>query len=279
MRNSTALPDLRMLPVKSLLPHEDYDPRRARRLGQRILEEGILKNPPIVAPIPNSDEYVVLDGANRTEAFAAISAKHIVAQVVDYANPNLILDTWNHVVANFPIDEFENKIQAIDSFSLQKCSLKDARRSLFTGESLAYLISDEGVRKVLYNDGKDKDDKIHLLVELVSVYKGHADIYRASNDIWEIQKPYYENVAALIVFPKLVPHEIIQAALGKYKVPSGITRHIIPARAVNINIPVGILMTDWTIERKNEWLKEWVLGRMAANAIRFYAEPTFTYNE
>lgn len=279
MKNSTALPDLRMLPVKSLLPHEDYDPRRAKRLGQRILEEGILKNPPIVAPIPESENYVVLDGANRTEAFAAISAKHIVAQVVDYADPNLILDTWNHVVANFPIDEFERKIRAIESFSLKKSSLKDARRSLFTGESLAYLISDEGVRKVLYHNEQDQDNKIRLLVELVDVYKGHADIYRASNDIWEIQKPYYENVAALIIFPRLVPHEIIQAAVGEYKVPSGITRHIIPARAVNINIPVGILMTDWTIERKSEWLREWVLGRMAANAIRFYAEPTFTYNE
>jgi len=68
MKDSTKLPDLRMLATESLLPHEDSDPRRVEKLSQRIKEEGRLKNPPIVSQIPGSDNYVILDGANRVMA-------------------------------------------------------------------------------------------------------------------------------------------------------------------------------------------------------------------
>jgi hypothetical protein len=61
MQNSTALPTLCVLSTQALIPHEDYDPRRAEKLSRRILEEGLLKNPPVVAAIPDSECYVVLD--------------------------------------------------------------------------------------------------------------------------------------------------------------------------------------------------------------------------
>ena len=43
MHQSTALPDLRMLPTSLLVPHEDCDPRRVERLSKRLLEEGIVE--------------------------------------------------------------------------------------------------------------------------------------------------------------------------------------------------------------------------------------------
>jgi hypothetical protein len=39
------------------------------------------------------------------------------------------------------------------------------------------------------------------------------------------------------------------------------------------------LAADWGIERKSQWLQEWLMDRMANNAIRYYAEPTFSFNE
>jgi hypothetical protein len=134
------------------------------------------------------------------------------------------------------------------------------------------------VRKALSPQGRHHRD-LRLLHEIVGVYKGKADIFRASNDIWDIQKPYYPGITALVIFPRLKPADILHAAQNGYRVPSGITRHIIPARALNINIPMGILMMDWSLERKSQWLQEWLMGRMAANAIRFYAESTFSFNE
>ena len=278
MRDSTALPYLMVLPTESLLLHEDFDPRRAEKLSRRILEGGVLKNPPIVAPIPKTDLYVVLDGANRTSAFAQVGIPHIVAQVVDYNDPEVIVDTWHHVVSGMDLEVFEQELTRIDHLQLVDCSLEEARQALIKRETIAYIVCENGVRQVIAPDGGNRKT-LKLLSEIVGAYRGKADIYRASNDIWEIQKPYYPEITALLIFAPLRPEDIIEAALGEQKIPTGITRHIIPARALNINFPVGILMSSWSLERKREWLREWLMERMAANAIRYYAESTFSFNE
>jgi hypothetical protein len=68
------------------------------------------------------------------------------------------------------------------------------------------------------------------------------------------------------------------AANGDH-IPSGITRHIIPNRALHINIPVVVLQADWTLQEKEDWLHNWLMERMAANAIRYYSESTFSFDE
>lgn len=278
MHQSTALPDLRMLPTANLVPHEDCDPRRIERLSKRLLEEGILKNPPVVAPIPGGDKYVVLDGANRVMSFVQAGISHIVAQLVDYGDPGVILDTWYHVVAGMEIDAFEEALTQVCRMQLEPCSLIEARRALEVDAAAAYIVCESGVRKVLPSPACLSRD-MQLLGGLVDAYKGKADIFRASNDVWELQKPYYPQITALVIFPRLHPADILAAAQNGYKIPSGITRHVIPARALNINVPIGILMTDWPLDRKADWLRDWLMGRMAANAIRYYAEATFSYNE
>ena len=110
MKDSSTLPDLCVLPTEKLLPHEDSDPRRVQKLSQRMLEDGILKNPPIVAAIPNNDRYVVLDGANRSSAFAYVGIPHIVAQLVSYDAPDVLVDTWYHVVSGLALSEFEHAL-------------------------------------------------------------------------------------------------------------------------------------------------------------------------
>lgn len=278
MRDSTILPDLRILPTNQLLVHEDCDPRRIDRLSLRLQEEGIIKNPPIVAPIPDTDQYVVLDGANRCMSFSALGIPHIVAQVVSYDDPEVILDTWYHVVSGMQIFNFEQELTKVTGLHLENCGLEDARRALGMCEAAAYIVCADGVRIARNTSGHLRHDT-RLLNILVSVYKGKADIFRASNDIWEIQVPYYPRITALVIFPRLTPADIINAARFGPRIPTGITRHVIPARALNVNIPLDILAADGSNEQKTAWLHDWLLERMAANAIRYYSESTFSFNE
>ena len=57
---------LRVVPVELVVPHEHYHGRRVEELKQRLLQEGKLINPPIVAQY--GGKYVVLDGATRSTA-------------------------------------------------------------------------------------------------------------------------------------------------------------------------------------------------------------------
>jgi hypothetical protein len=278
MKDSTALPNLQMLPTDLLVPHEDYDPRRIERLSQRLQSEGILKNPPIAAAIPGDQHYVVLDGANRVISLAQTGIAHIVVQLVSYTDPGISLDTWYHVVSGMPLGEFEDGLAQVAGMQLVDCTLPEARRSLETGEAMAYIIMQDGVRKVpCPADCQPRD--LGLLNALVGAYKGRADIYRASNDSWELQAPTYPRITALVIFPRYQPQDILQAAQHAYHFPSGITRHVIPNRALNINIPLEILAAGWSLEQKRQWLQDWLMERLAANAIRYYAEPTFSFNE
>ncbi len=278
MRYSTDLPDLRMLPAESLVPHEECDPRRVVRLSKRLQNEAILKNPPVVAAIPESNKYVVLDGANRALAFVNLQIPHIVAQLVSYQDSGVELDTWYHVVAGMKIADFESELTKITGLHLQDSSLESARSALKNHQAAAYIICDEGVR-IVSNTNRSLKHDTRLLNGLVSAYRGKANIYRASNDIWEIQKPYYPDITALVIFPRLSPADILGAARSGEMIPTGITRHIIPHRALNINIPLDVLGSDWSQERKEDWLHDWLMERMAANAIRFYSESTFSFNE
>ena len=277
MKQSTELPDLRMLPSEILVTHEEADPRRVERLSRRILKEGVLKNPPIVAQIPDSSSYVVLDGANRVMSFKYLKIPHMVAQVVDYDDPDIILDTWYHVVSGMQLNEFDDAILSVGDMCLQESTLTEARRALDMNEALAYIVSEDSVRTISCPD--DEPDTRKILVDIVNTYKGRADIYRASNDIWEKQKPYYPNITALVIFPRYRPRDIFYCAQNGYKVPTGITRHIIPARALNINIPLDILQSDRSFEEKQNWMQDWLMERMSSNAIRYYAESTFSFNE
>jgi len=278
MQQSTALPVLQMLPSELLVTHEDSDPRRVERLSQRLLEEGLLKNPPIVTSIPDDDRYMIMDGANRCSAFRAVGIPHIVTQVVSYDDPGVMLDTWYHVISGMALEKFEAALAAVEFMELKDCSLEQARAELNGERPLAYIVSEQGVRQVR-PVGKTYVPAMKVLHAIVGVYRGKADIFRASNDIWEIQKPYYPEITALAIFPRVRPQDLLEVAKNGEKIPSGITRHIIPARALNINIPIGILMADWPLERKRAWLDDWWMDRMGANAIRYYAESTFSFNE
>src|SRR5438552_18546810 len=78
------LPNLLILPVADLVPHEQADPRRVERLSARLRHGGLLKNPIITAPIPGTACAGVLDGGNRTWAFQAVRLHNAIAQLVDY---------------------------------------------------------------------------------------------------------------------------------------------------------------------------------------------------
>ena len=278
MIDSTELPDLRMLPVADLRPHEDFDPRRIERLSRRLQAERQLKNPPVVAAIPESECYVILDGANRVMACELLGIPHIVAQLVDYHSPGLRLESWNHVVVGMPPQIFAEALAEIKGTSLIPSTLEEARLAIENGQAAAFIVRQKEIQ--LVNCRSDiRSGGLSILTDIVNAYKGRADIFRASNDIWEKQAPFYPGITALVIFPHYRPEQIIAAARDRHKVPSGITRHIIPFRALNINIPLKVLAAKWDLDRKRAWLQEWLMDRMAANAIRFYEESTFSFNE
>ncbi len=166
-RQSESLPILEIVPTEHLILHENADPRRVERLVQRFQVDKRLKNPPVVVPIRDSENYVVLDGANRVSALRALDALHVVVQVVHYDDPGVELDTWYHVVAGISQDTFTHEINRVAGMSLVESGLEEAREALAVGDACAYIVCADVVFQVR-NGSQDQQSDIRLLNKLVA---------------------------------------------------------------------------------------------------------------
>lgn len=285
------LPDLRILPMSSLKPHEYADEKRVTRLANRIRADGFLKNPPVVAPIPGTGNFVVLDGANRVSAMERISSPHILAQVVDYFSGHVKLLTWHHLITGRDPATFLDEIKQVDGLVLQPVSLETARNALSRRAILAYIVLPPGVTGVdapIYTvDGipgtvhHTPETSTVLLNAMVNTYKYDPQvmIHRVSSDTIDDLMNYYDEVSGLIVFPDYKPEDIIKLTESGLKVPTGITRHIITHRALRVNIPLVLLEGPEPLEKKNAWWHEQVKRKLFSNEIRLYQESTYLFDE
>lgn len=84
-----AAPRFCELPINSLCPFHTadigfhpYPPEKLRAFSQQLAEQGIYERI-IVRPIPNSEQYEILAGHNRTEAWRLTGHSTIPAEVVE----------------------------------------------------------------------------------------------------------------------------------------------------------------------------------------------------
>jgi len=96
---ATRFPNLLVIPTRDAVLHEETDPVRVARLKQKIVREGVLSEPLLVAGM-GGNKYVVLDGANRVMVFRQLGIPHVVVQAVNYRTPDVCLETWNHLVCD-----------------------------------------------------------------------------------------------------------------------------------------------------------------------------------
>ncbi|MEO8394692.1 MAG: hypothetical protein ABI700_16985, partial [Chloroflexota bacterium] len=116
-RGSVPTPDLRIVPVNRLHPHEEHDSQRSEPLIDRIRTETTMINPPLVAPM-GEDQYVILDGANRVYVFSELGYPHMLVQVADYNGGFVELSNWQHVIADWNEDQFIQHLRQIPEIAV-----------------------------------------------------------------------------------------------------------------------------------------------------------------
>ena len=281
---SPPIPDLRIVPVANVLPHEEHDPQRSTPLIERIRKAGTWLNPPVVAPIHHDlvDEqrYVVLDGANRHFSAKALGYPHILVQVIDYASPNIQLEAWNHVLSNLETGDLVREVYTIAGVTVEKTSRSDAEARLQDHSAIAYvrLLPDEIM--LLVPDQFDVPTRSAKLRDLVNIYKSVAKLDRINSDHPDVVRKMYPNAAAVVAFPTYTPGEIVVAARDNHHLPPGISRHIIQGRAMRLHYPLEAFQdTGASLEKKNAALQRWMQDQVAARQVRLYAEATYIFDE
>ncbi len=274
------LPDLRFVPADALIPHEQHDQHRSGPLVQRLRDQGVLRNPPVVTPLPPDDErFVVLDGANRATAAREAGLAHIVVQVVRYEDPGLRLTTWHHALSDLPTAEFERALGAVEGLACLETDLRHARAVLARREAIAFIAL-PGHRAITLHGGDELHQRNEVLNAVVDAYRARTPLYRVASDSLDQARVEHPDVTALVVFPHFEPDEVLELATSGARLPAGITRHVIPWRALRLNVPIERLADpSVTLAAKNLWLEEWLRTKVHQRQVRFYQESTVLFDE
>lgn len=269
---------LRVVPTARVFPHERFHPPRVERLKSRILQEGRLVNPPIVAELGDG-RYVVLDGATRVTAFKQLNIPHLVVQVVDLHQDHVKMQTWFHVVHGGTVDGLVQVANRVTGLQLKAMQPEELPHALWERSALGYLLAADGRGYLLELTERLAGDWIDVLVELVDSYGAWGEVGRTLDTDLNELRSQFPDLTGLFVFPQFAPDIVLQVAARGRLLPAGITRFIIPGRVLRLNAPLDVLAANTPLTVKADWLDRLVEEKLANRGLRYYEEPVVLLDE
>lgn len=250
----TQMPKLAVAPVDLIRPHEEFDPFRVERLMHRIDADGTQLNP-MVCAVAADGTYVLLDGATRREAFSKLGLPHAVVQIVDAERVKL--ETWHHVVQNGDPARIDSALDEEPSIRL----VEDAGSP---------RITTRGPWRTVVPVEVSTNTALNALVDS---YHGRMTVTRVTDPAIESVSNTHEDWVAIVEFPALTLTDVMTAAIERDFVPAGITRFIVPERALRLNVPLSFLREDSDTAQKQQRLDSMLAERAREGRVRRYDEP------
>ncbi len=262
-------PDLRIVDIETVLPHEKGDKQRSKPLMHNLQQAEYFTNPPVVAAIDNN-RYVLMDGANRHLSMRSLGFVHILIQVADYDSHFVDLGVWQHIVSDWDSQQLLSELTNIPGIEIQDG---------WDSQAVAQILLRDGPVYGIHATINSLAQRNTILRKVVEAYHNNATLYRSPltdpTQIWSL----FPSGFALVMFPQYEPQHIIDAAVNEAFLPPGISRHIIHGRALNLNYPMESLRARSPLEEKNQQLQTWLRQQYAARSVRYYAESTYQFHE
>lgn len=300
-------PVLRLVPTGAIRFHENPEHRRTLKLVDRLRSDRFLRNPPIVTELPNEREepeaggqvptklapsddkghgaaYLLLDGANRVSAFRELGYSHVPVQVVDYADEEIQLRRWQHLLlAGRPLD-LRSVYATLPGVRLEGVPRPEVFQLLEARTIYAALVDENAACWGLFPNPPaspfELQAAIRVLEQVVAAYEGRTQLERIKlADHTKLPEVIESREHQLVLFPMFAKSELLQLAGENVLIPTGLSRHIIPGRALALNLDLSFL-TDLTDEGAKLQHFEAYLDRLQLEGrIRFYQESVFMLNE
>jgi hypothetical protein len=275
-------PDLRLVLTASIRFHEHPEQRRTLRLVERVRREKILRNPPIVAEL-DADRLLLLDGANRVSAFLELGYSHIPVQVIDYADPAIELKGWHHLLLEGHVLDLAGAYRKIPGLQVRRVQNEELERLLELRRVYAVLVDETATCWGLFPETRGRFDLhewIHTLDRVIAAYEGKAELERIKMADYSNLPHVFDTMEhQLCLFPLLSKSELIELADAAIRLPTGITRHLVPGRALNLNIGLDFLTEMQGEEERGAHFARFIDSLEVEGRIRFYEEAVFILNE
>ena len=277
--------ELEVVLVESLLQHEEILPHVAKELILEFRNWVNLQNPIIV-----DKNHIVLDGNHRAFAFKKLKFKYISVCKVDYFNEATQLRYWFRLLTNISNLDRLSKIVEDMNGSLRQVKDGETLRKTLENDNFSYGIQQGNLyASVSFNENTVNDavsaydvlEKIQnrLIEESTKLeYIPCQSVYE-SNFCDELK-----NDEIVIWTPRITKEMVVDAAKKEKKFAPKTTRHLIPARPLNVNVPIYWFKEDVSLERINKRFSDFLetknLKRFGPGQVidgRYYEEELFVF--
>lgn len=267
------IPTLEVLPVRDICFHEEVDLARVAALIERLSSDGVLRNPPIVARLPG-ERCLLLDGANRIEALTRMGIRHALVQTEVFGDSAVGLSHWNHVIrareAAAVLADPPGGIRLLRPHQPQ-----EARRDSTVGR----LLLPDG-DEALFMVAPDPSKRAAALRQLCARYTHpRARLARIAHRDLDRVRSAYPEFGGLLEYADISKEQVLEIADAGERLPSGITRFLVPRRVLGFNLPLSFLAMDLPLSEKRRRLEDLVSDRFGSGRVRYYAEPAFVFDD
>ena len=263
-------------PLDKLHLHEETIPDRVSELKRELLRDEMVKDPIVI----DIESYVVLDGMHRVAALRELNCTSIPVCAVEYQNPSIRVCAWYRAMSGRPSrDEIK---AALLTSGLEFVAFSFDKTSIIENPTLAILFVDGECLKL-----KSKDLEVFdtlRLAEQCARQLGLSVRFETERDA--LENLVNRKTEAVMMLPKIDKASVREAGLTGRLLPHKVTRHIIPARPLKVDIPLKTLTEEATpLQETNarfvSSLQARGMTREPAGSIvggRRYEEETFIFN-
>ncbi len=275
-------PVLKLVPSESVQFHEHPERARTLRLVERLRAEQILRHPPIVAELAG-ERYMLLDGANRASAFVEIGYAQIPVQVIDYGDPGVQLKGWHHLLLEGRKLDLQRVFADIPDVTLRRVTHDEIGTLLELRRVHAVLVDPRGTCWGLFPrepSGLELRAWVQVLERVVAAYEGKTELERIKMADYDSLPHVFESVEhQLCLFPVFTKIELLDLARDGTLIPTGLSHHIVPGRALSLNLPLDFLADGSSEAERHAFFTRFLARLEVEGRIRFYEEAVFILNE
>jgi hypothetical protein len=244
-----------MVEVDELKPHEEVIDSIVRKLADEVTREEKLRDPLIV----DREYHIILDGMHRFNSLKQLKCRFIPCCLVDYDSPLIKVGSWFRLfrVEKEDVTAEELLREAKLNYSKQHVDLENFD---YAGQTV--IITRSG-QEFLLPDPMDliQRSRTAVALEKAMVRRGYAVKYLSEIiAIKELKNAGDSNF--VIVLPIFTKPQIRDFGLTGQLLPHKVTRHVIPSRPLEIDVPLQMLTERKTsLEEANRKLGELLAQR------------------
>ncbi len=216
---------LALFNIDELKAHEEIVLENAKRLFQQVSYDKVLYNPIIVS----KKDYIILDGAHRVWVIRKMGYKKIIGMLVNYDDKSILVDRWYRRIS-VPMLRYDIFFKMFsENFSLRKIDSINLDK-IYDGEKA--FISIFG--KLFYID--ENREKYEIVLRLREIERNI--MYRYGGRISYVDNFSLDKKYVYIIPPRFLKEDIRKIVKESRILPPKSTRHLIPYRIMNLNMPI-----------------------------------------